>query len=101
MANVVGDRFQITIDKSVREQLGVQPGDLAIERVEDGRLVVDFLRPHRESLRGILRKFSDAPIEPITDWEAVKDRAWAMRSEEIMEALRRDSERHRIDDSNG
>jgi len=37
MANVVGERFQITIDKKVREELGVQPGDQAVEFVEDGR----------------------------------------------------------------
>jgi hypothetical protein len=34
---------------------------------------------------------------PITDWQELKERAWAMRSEEIMEVLRRDSETHRDD----
>jgi AbrB family looped-hinge helix DNA binding protein len=96
MANVVGDRYQITIDKQVREELGLKPGDLAIERVEDGRLVIEFIsRPHRESLLGILKAHATKPIVPIEDWEAVKDRAWAARSAEIMEALRDDSERHR------
>ena len=33
MPNVVGERFQITIDKRVREELGIKPGDRAIERV--------------------------------------------------------------------
>jgi AbrB family looped-hinge helix DNA binding protein len=33
MPNVVGERFQITIDKKVREELGIKAGDLAIERV--------------------------------------------------------------------
>ncbi len=40
MANVVGERFQITIDKRAREKLGIEPGDRAIEWVEDGHLVV-------------------------------------------------------------
>ena len=93
MTNIVGERFQITIDKAVREALGVQAGDLAYERVEDGRLVVEFIpRPHRRSMLGILHK---PGMEPITDWAAVKERAWQARSDEIMEVLRQDSERHR------
>jgi AbrB family looped-hinge helix DNA binding protein len=85
MANVVGERFQITIDKKVREDLGIQPGDMAIEKVEGGRLVVYFVpKPHRESLLGILKQ---PGLEPITDWQAVKEAAWAERSSEIMEIL--------------
>lgn len=96
MANVVGERFQITIDKAVREELGIKPGDLAVERVEDGRLVIDFLpRPHNESMLGILKRHGDRPIEPITDWRVVKERAWGMRAAEIMEVLAQDSARHR------
>lgn len=95
MPNVVGERFQITIDKQVREQLGIQPGDQAVEWVESGKLVVGFLpRPHNESMLGILKKLSDKPIEPITDWEAYFDRAWAARVAEIEEVLEADSRRH-------
>lgn len=96
MANVVGDRYQITIDKRLREELGLQPGDLAVERVEDGRLVVDFLpRRHNESLLGIFRRPDLAPID---DWAAAKERAWRARSSEIAATLQRDSERHRSRD---
>lgn len=85
MANVVGERFQITIDKKVREDLGIQPGDMAVEKVEGGRLVVYFVpKPHRESLLGILKQ---PGLEPITDWQEVKEAAWAERSSEIMEIL--------------
>lgn len=88
MSNVVGDRFQITIDKRVRDQLGISPGDRAIERVEDGRMVVSFMpAPHRDSLLGIFRR-PDLP--PITDWESVKDRAWARRASEVLEATEPD-----------
>jgi hypothetical protein len=80
-------------DKAVREQLGIQPGDQAVEWVEDGRLVVYFMpKPHTRSLLGIL---ATPGIRPITDWRAVKDAAWSARSTEIMEALHADSERHR------
>lgn len=93
MSNVVGERYQITIDKAVREQLGIRPGDRAVERVEDGRLVVEFIpKPHRDSLLGILKR---PGMEPITDWQAVKEAGWDMRVAEIMEALDADSRRHR------
>jgi bifunctional DNA-binding transcriptional regulator/antitoxin component of YhaV-PrlF toxin-antitoxin module len=96
MPNVVGERVQITIDKKVREQLGIKPGDRAFEFAEGGKLVVTFLPPqHDESMLGILKRYTDKPIEPITDWEAIKERAWAARSAEIMEALAADSLRHR------
>ena len=95
MANVVGERYQITIDKAVRDELGIQPGDLAMERIEDGRLVIDFVpKPHRESMLGWLKK-RGYQIEPITDWQKLKDDAWAARTAEIMEVLDEDSRRHR------
>jgi bifunctional DNA-binding transcriptional regulator/antitoxin component of YhaV-PrlF toxin-antitoxin module len=85
MSNVVGERYQITIDRKVREQLGVEPGDLAIERVEDGRLVVSFVpRAHRDSLLGILRQPGQ---EPIGDWAALMEQTRRARSAEIKAAL--------------
>jgi len=98
MPNVVGERFQITIDKKVREELGIKPGDHAVERVEDGRLVIDFMpRPHRESMLGWLKK-RGYNVEPITDWEAYFDRVWAARAAEIDEVLLEDSARHQQDE---
>jgi AbrB family looped-hinge helix DNA binding protein len=87
MSNVIGERYQITIDKKVREQLGIKPGDRAIERVENGRLVVDFVpAPHDDSLLGALKV---PGMPPITDWQALKESAWEARSQEILEVLRR------------
>lgn len=85
MANVIGDRFQITIDKRVRDELGVMPGDLAVEQVEEGRLVVSFVpRPHRDSLLGVLRRQGTAPID---DWSGLMEDARRARSAEVMETL--------------
>lgn len=84
MSNLVGDRFQITIDKSLRDRLGIRPGDLAVERVEDGKLVIEFVpRAHRESLLGIAKRYATRPLEPITDWEAYFTEVWAARVQEI------------------
>lgn len=98
MPNVVGERFQLTIDKKVRERLGIRPGDRAVEWVEDGRLVVVFLPPeHNESMLGIVKRYVSGPIEPITDWQRVKDDAWDARASEVIDALALDSERHRTE----
>lgn len=95
MPNVVGERFQITIDKQVREELGIQPGDQAVEWVEDGRLVIGFLpRPHSDSMLGILKEMTGKSIDPVVDWAALKERAWAARSAEISESLASDSRAH-------
>ncbi len=53
----VGERGQITIEKEIREKLGIRPKDIAIQHVEDGRLVVTFVtqhEPHMRSVAGIL-----------------------------------------------
>jgi bifunctional DNA-binding transcriptional regulator/antitoxin component of YhaV-PrlF toxin-antitoxin module len=85
MANIVGDRFQITIDRKVRAELGLKPGDLAVERVEEGRLVVSFMpAPHDRSLLGALRR---TDVEPVTNWQETKDAAWRMRTAEIVDAM--------------
>ncbi|MBI2942356.1 MAG: AbrB/MazE/SpoVT family DNA-binding domain-containing protein [Chloroflexi bacterium] len=54
MASQVSERGQITIDQSIRKQLGIQPGMIAYQRVTNGRLEVIFLpAPHRRSLSGV------------------------------------------------
>ena len=75
MASSVGERGQITIEKAIREELGVYAGDLAVQRVEDGKVVIEFVpAPHRRSLKGILRdKVTTWPDDE--DWAAVRDAA--------------------------
>jgi bifunctional DNA-binding transcriptional regulator/antitoxin component of YhaV-PrlF toxin-antitoxin module len=85
MANVVGERYQITIDRRVRAELGVKPGDLAVERVEEGRLVVTFMpAPHDRSLLGALRRGGTAPV---IDWQQLKDDSWRARTAEIVDGM--------------
>lgn len=51
----VGERYQVVIERDARRELGVQPGDRAVETIENGRLVITFLPArHRRSMRGIL-----------------------------------------------
>jgi AbrB family looped-hinge helix DNA binding protein len=71
VASTVGERGQITIEKAIREELGVYAGDLAVQRIEDGRVVIEFLpAPHNRSLAGALRD----KARPVID-DAVRDYA--------------------------
>ena len=63
----VGERYQIVIERGVRNELGIRPGDRAIETIENGRLVVTFLpAPHRRSLLG--RLAGPGRIEDFSDY---------------------------------
>lgn len=51
----VGERYQVVIERDARRQLGIRPGDRAVETIENGRLVITFLPArHRRSLLGRL-----------------------------------------------
>jgi bifunctional DNA-binding transcriptional regulator/antitoxin component of YhaV-PrlF toxin-antitoxin module len=76
----VGERGQITIEKSIRERLGVEPKDIAIQHVEDGRLVVTFVKPHEPHMRSLAGVLGPPPRlpDPNLDWdELVADAAAA------------------------
>ncbi|HUG94870.1 MAG TPA: AbrB/MazE/SpoVT family DNA-binding domain-containing protein [Pleomorphomonadaceae bacterium] len=77
MSSRVGDRGQITIEKGIREELGIYAGDEAVQRVEDGKIVIEMVPGrHRRSLAG-----AAAPHirrrPPDESWDALRDAAWA------------------------
>lgn len=76
MGSRVGERGQITIEKAVREELGIYAGDEAIQRVEDGRIVIEVVPGrHRRSMAGTLRdKVGRTP--PDEAWGALRQAAW-------------------------
>ncbi len=75
MASRVGERGQITIEKGIREELAIYAGDEAIQRVEDGRIVIEIVPGrHRRSLAGTLRdKIGRTPVDE--SWDALRDAA--------------------------
>lgn len=77
MSSRVGDRGQITIEKAIREELAIYAGDEAVQRVEDGRIVIEVIPGrHRRSLAGSLR--SKTTREPPDEtWSALRDAAWS------------------------
>lgn len=76
MVSKVGERGQITIDKAIREELAIYAGDETIQRVEDGRIVIEVVPGrHRRSLAGTLRdKVGRVPDDQA--WDALRDAAW-------------------------
>ena len=76
MVSRVGERGQITLEKAIREELGIYAGDGAVQRIEDGRVVIDFVPgPHSRSLAGLLKdKVRKRPADE--SWPALRRAAW-------------------------
>ena len=76
MSSRVGERGQITIEKAIREELGIYAGDQAVQRVEDGRIVIEVVPGrHRRSLAGSLKdRVRQRPSDE--SWEALRRAAW-------------------------
>ncbi len=90
MASRVSERGQITIDRTVRTQLGVQPGMVAHQRVVGGRLEVMFLpAPHHRSLFGALHQEGEQP--KVIDSDALEEAVIEALAEEQFQADERDA----------
>ncbi|MEW6231624.1 MAG: AbrB/MazE/SpoVT family DNA-binding domain-containing protein [Chloroflexota bacterium] len=77
MAHVVGPKGQVVISKEIRDQLGVKPGWLALQRLVNDHVVVYFLPPeHRKSLKGSLAKHIRVRVAPGNEWDRALDMAW-------------------------
>ncbi len=76
MTSRVGERGQITIEKAIREELAIYAGDEAVQRVEDGRIVIEVIPGrHHRSMAGVLRdKIGRTPADE--SWEALRQAAW-------------------------
>ena len=77
MGSKVGERGQITIEKAIREELSIYAGDETVQRVEDGRIVIEVVPGrHRRSVAGRLRdKVGRAPEDE--SWDRLRAAAWA------------------------
>ena len=76
MTSRVGERGQITIEKSIREELAIYAGDETVQRVEDGRIVIEVIPGrHRRSVAGDAPR-QGGPRPPDESWEVLRDAAW-------------------------
>lgn len=77
MSSKVGTKGQIVISKEIRDQLGLEPGWMAIQRVVDGHLEVHFVPPeHNRSLLGILSKYVTKSLGEGEEWDRAREAAW-------------------------
>lgn len=77
MANVVGSKGQVVINKEIRQKLGIEPGWLALQRIVDDHVEIYFLPPeHNRSLMGILAPHVKIPIAPGKEWDEARQQAW-------------------------
>jgi AbrB family looped-hinge helix DNA binding protein len=81
--HTVGPKGQVVIEKEIRDELGVGPGWLTIQRVVDGHVEVYFVPPeHNYSLKGVLSGSSRSIARE--DWQAAKEDAWEAAVREKM-----------------
>jgi len=77
MAHVVGPKGQVVIAKDIRNQLGVEPGWLALQRLVNDHVEVYFLPPeHKKSLQGILAEHIRVHVAPGQEWDKARHIAW-------------------------
>ncbi|MDE0130656.1 MAG: AbrB/MazE/SpoVT family DNA-binding domain-containing protein [bacterium] len=76
LGSVVGRKGQVVIAEHIRDQLGIGPGWVAIQRAVGERVEMVFLPPeHRESLKGSLAPHSKASVPP-SEWLRARERGW-------------------------
>ena len=76
MTSRVVERGQITIEKAIREELGIYAGDETVQRIEHGRIVIEVVPGrHRRSLAGSLKdRVGRTPDDE--SWDTLRDAAW-------------------------
>ena len=83
MANVVGTKGQVVINKEIRQRLGIEPGWLALQRIVDDHVEVYFLPPeHNRSLKGILAPYVKTRIGSGREWDEARQLAWERAARE-------------------
>ena len=78
MANVVGTKGQVVINKEIRQKLGIEPGWLALQRIVDDHVEIHFLPPeHNRSLAGSLKEHIKPGVAEGLSWQEIRELAWS------------------------
>lgn len=87
MANQVGEKGQVVIEKPIRDELGVRPGFITVQTRVGDHVEIRFYPPeHKRSLRGILAGPPHISVSP-EEWREARERAW---TEAVVEDFRRE-----------
>src|SRR6476660_6569225 len=85
VSTLIGTKGQVTIEKGIRDALGVRPGWRALQRLEGDRVVIEFLPPRdRQSLVGILTDKTTVRIPTTEALKAATEQAWEGAAREAM-----------------
>lgn len=91
MSFKVGTKGQIVIDKEIRDRLGVQPGWVALQRIEGDHVVVHFVPPeHNASLKGSLAREIRTSVGVGLEWDKAREAAWAAAARRVVESSEHD-----------
>ena len=83
MANKVGEKGQVVIEKEIRERLGVGPGWLALQRLVGDHVEIYFIMPeHTRSLKGSLAPYIKTRVAPGREWDEARQAAWNSAAKE-------------------
>jgi bifunctional DNA-binding transcriptional regulator/antitoxin component of YhaV-PrlF toxin-antitoxin module len=70
LANSVGPKGQVVIEKAIRDRLGVEPGWQAVQLLVDNHVEIYFIPPpHNRSLLGAAKPFIRRYPNPDEDWD--------------------------------
>ena len=76
MANMVGEKGQVVIEKPIRDALGIRPGFVAIQDLRADHVEIRFYPPeHDRSLRGVLAAKIRRSV-PAREWREAREGAW-------------------------
>ena len=75
----VGEQGEVVIDGKLREELGIGPGWMGFQFVDNGRLIIYFLppddgRPLAESPSEYVKR-GEIPAD--ADWGKIRDEVWS------------------------
>ncbi len=79
MANSVGPKGQVVIEKAIRDQFGVEQGWETVQIPADDHVKVYFIPPpHRQSLLGCLSQYVtlERRIVSEEEWDRARADAW-------------------------
>ena len=78
MANVVGNKGQVVINKAIRQRLGIESGWLALQRIVDDHIEIYVLPPeHNRSLAGCLKEHIKPGVVEGLSWQEIRELAWS------------------------
>lgn len=77
MSHLVGTKGQVVIEKEIRDQLGVQPGWIAVQKLVQDHVEISFIPPeHTRSLKGSLAAYTRIRVGEDEEWERARAKAW-------------------------